>query len=233
MSKTKQWLLWGGILVLIGVLFFYGLAAILTRQALLKAGTPVYEYQTSASTHEGYLRQTLTISGITYISDYEEYGLTSAGNDFTVGKTSTGLQIIGVAGQNDYVVLYDFMSPIAVFRNQDAPSFDWHAINFNEMRLFPMIGPNTQMPDAPIVSTDKTLIAAALSPLRDSSTTPISPEQVQLAHTYFLNLYSDQLTGMWYIMGVYVSTDGKIYMAENTLSKEWFPASETFAEWVQ
>jgi len=234
MSAKKKWMVGIIVFVIGGGIAVFGLAAILYRQAFLNAkNLTEYVYQTSPSTHEGYSHQTLTIASSMYVSDYEEYGLSSAGNDILMGETATGQRVYQIAGQADCLVVYDFMSPLGVFRNTLAPPFDWRTVDFNEMRLYPMVAPNTQTPADPITSTDKNLIAEALTPLRDSSIKPLSPDQITLAQTYSLSLYGDQLSGMWYILGVYVDTDGKVYVAENTLSKEWFPASETFAEWIQ
>ena len=234
MSVKKKWMVGIIVFVIGGGVAVFGLAAILFRQALLNAGNPPdYAYQTSPSTHEGYSHQTLTIAGSVYVSDYEEYGLSSAGNDILMGETATGQRVYQIAGQADYLVVYDFMSPLGVFRNTLVPPFDWRTVDFNEMRLYPMVAPNTQTPADPISSTDKDLLEAALSPLRDSSITPLSPDQVTPTQTYSLSLYSDQLSGMWYILGVYVDTAGKVYVAENTLAKEWFPASEAFSNWVK
>lgn len=234
MTTKKKWLVGMVVFALGGVIFIIGLAAILFRQSLLKAGNlPDYLYETSPSIHEGFSRQTLTIASSVFVSDYEEFGLASAGNDILMGETTTGQRVYQIAGQADYLVVYDFMSPLGIFRNTLATPFDWRTVDFNEMRLYPMVGPNTQTPADPKSSTDKDLLEAALSPLRDSSITPLSPDQITLTQTYSLSLYSDQLSGMWYILGVYVDADGKVYVAGNTLSKEWFPASEAFSNWVK
>ena len=231
MSKTKRWIPGVGIAIVILAAGTFLTAALLFRQALLKAGTPVYDYKVVPSEHEGYSRQTLTIAGLTYESDYAEYGLSAAGNDFQVGQTSAGGRIYEIDPQRNYLVVYDFMSPIGVFRNSQIPPFDWRTTDFNEMRLY-STEIATATPQEPKTSTEAQLIQAALAPMRGDSKS-ISPNQVSGAYKSFvLYLYSEQLTGMSYAIGVYVDETGAVYVAENTLSKEWFPADELFSEWA-
>lgn len=231
MSKTKRWILGGGIAIMILVAVFFLTAALLVRQSLLKAGTPIYDYKSVPSEHEGYSHQTLTIENHTYESDYAEYGLSAAGTDFQVGQTSLGGRIYEIDTQRNYLVVYDFMSPIGVFRDSQIPPFDWRTTDFNEMRLY-STEIATATPQEPKTSTDVQLIQAALAPMRRDSE-PISPSQLSGGYKSFvLYLYSEQLTGMSYSIGVYMDDTGAVYVAENTLSKEWFPASELFSKWV-
>ena len=232
MTAKKKWGIGIIVFVIGGGVFVFGLAAILFRQALLKAGDlSEYVYQTTPSTHEGYAHQTLTIASSVYVSDYEEYGLASAGNDVLMGETTTGQRAYQIEGQADYLVVYDFMSPLGVFRNTLATPFDWRTVDFNEMRLY-STEIVTATPQEPKTSTEVQLIQAALAPMRGDSES-ISPSQVSGEYKSFvLYLYSEQLTGMSYAIGVYVDATGAVYVAENTLSKEWFPAAELFSEWA-
>lgn len=199
------------------------------RPSLLNPFTPVFEYEITPSVHEGYSHHTLTRGSLTYESDYAEYGLSTGGNDHQIGQTPLGGRLIEITGQPDYVVLFDFMSPIAVFRKSGSPPFDWRSIDFTEMHLFPLDVPGV----APTTSTDVDLIAEALSPLRDGRSAIASDKVGTGYQSFYLNLYSDQLNGMWYILGVYKDINGRVYVAENTFSKEWVPASEIFAKWIE
>lgn len=124
------------------------------------------------------------------------------------------------------------MSPIGVFRKSGTPPYDWRTDNFNEMRLY-STRIATATPNDPIISTDIQLIQDAISPLL-AGASAISPSQVNGSYEgYVLYLYSEQLTGMSYGIGVYIDNSGMVYVAENTFSKEWFPASESFSEWAK
>jgi len=229
MSKTKRWIVGVGIAIILLAAGTFLTAAILFRQGLFMAGTPIYDYKIVPSEHEGYSRQTLTIANLTYESDYAEYGLSAAGNDFQVGQTSSGGRIYEVDAQRNYLVLYDFMSPVGVFRDSTIPPFDWRSVDFNEMRLYPA-EIATAAPKEPKTSTDVQLILDALAPMRGDSA-PISPSQA-VYKSFVLYLYSEQLTGMSYAIGVYLDKAGAVYVAENTRSKEWFPAGELFSAWA-
>ncbi|MBI3169345.1 MAG: hypothetical protein HYZ22_12750 [Chloroflexi bacterium] len=232
MSK-KKWLTVGiGVFACICIAGVWLLGVGFFRPALFNPFMPVYEYEIMPSVHEGYSHQTLTREGITYESDHAEFGLSTGGSDHQIGQTPMGGRLIEVAGQPDYVVLFDFMSPIGVFRKSGNPPFDWRAVDFTEMQLYPYPSSATAG-TAPITSTDAALIKEALTPIREG-TSAISPDQVHAGYqSFFLNLYSDQLYGMWYMIPVYVDETGQAYVAENTLSKEWFPANETFSNWVR
>lgn len=211
-------------ITLFAILFF--------RPALLNPLMPVYEYEIVPSAHEGYSRYTLTRDGTTYESDYAEYGLSTNWYDKQIGQTPLGGRIYTIPGQDNYVVLYDFMSPIGVFRNSQTPPFDWRTDNFNEMRLY-STKIVTATPDDPIISTDIQLIQDALFPILEGAAT-VSPSQVNGSYEgYVLYLYSEQLTGMSYGFGVYIDESGMVHVAENTLSKEWLPANKSFSEWAR
>lgn len=233
MSRNK-WLITGviGILVCICVMAIALLVIAFFRPSLLNPLMPVYDYEIVSSTYEGYSRPTLTPGSTTYESDYAEYGLFTNWSDQQIGQTSLGGRIYTIPSQENYVVLYDFMSPIGVFRNSQTPPFDWRTINFNEMRLY-SIEIATATPNEPKISTDIELIQDALSPMLGNAPV-ISPSQVAVSHKGFaLYLYSEQLAGMSYSIGVYIDESGQVYMAENTLSKEWFAASKAFSEWAK
>ncbi len=220
----------GVAITLVAITFF--------RPSLLNPLMPVYEYEVVPSTHDGYSRHTLTLDGTTYESDYSEFGLWTNFTDKQIGQTPLGGRIYTIPGQENYVVMYDFMSPIGVFRKSGAPLFDWRTVNYNEMRLY-STEITTATPNEPIISTDIQLIQDAISPFLTGSSF-VSQSDVSgisgisgINEGYALYLYGDQLAGMSYALGVYINESGQVYVAENTLSKEWFPASESFSQWAK
>lgn len=229
MSKKKWLTIVIGVFACVCVTVF-GLAAVsLIRPSLFNPFMPVYEYEITPSTHDGYSHHTLTYGNIIYESDYTEFGLSTGGGDRQIGQTPMGGQLIEIVGQPDYLVLFDFMSPIAIFHKSGTPPFDWRTVDFNEMHLHPLDVTGV----APSTSTDVIMIAEALAPLR-AANSPVSQDQINTNYrSFILNLYSNQLQGMWYMVGVYKDVNGQVYVAENTNSKEWFPASKSFAEWIQ
>ncbi len=229
----KKWLIVGAsvVLVCVGLICVGGLIAFF-RPSLFNPLMPVYEYEIVQSAHEGYSRHTLTRGNVTYEMDYAEYGLWTNWYDKQIGQTSLGGRIYTVPGQENYVVLYDFMSPIGVFRDSQTPAFDWRTANFNEMRLY-STKIVTATPNDPKISTDIQLIQDALSPILEA-TSAISPSEVNGSYEgYALYLYGEALEGMSYAIGGYIDDSGMIYVGENTLSKEWFPANEIFSEWAK
>lgn len=229
MSRKKWLTLAAGLFTCICIIAIGSVAVLIFRPSLLNPFMPTYEYEITPSAYEGYSHHTLTRGSLTYESDYTEYGLSTGGNDHQIGQTPMGGRLIEISGQPDYVVLFDFMSPIAVFRKSGTPPFNWRTIDFNEMHLYQIGVAGT----APLTSTDANLIRETLEPLREGNSITASDQVDAGYQSYYLNLYSDQLQGMWYIIGVYKDTNGEVYVAENTFSKEWFPASKTFSDWVK
>jgi hypothetical protein len=235
--SRKKWLLIGvvGFAICICAIPIALLAIYFFRPSFLDPFTTVYAYEVVPSTHEGYSRHTLTMGNTTYESDYPEYTLSLAGGDNSqlIGQTPLGGRIYGIPGQDPsvYVVMYDFMSPVGIFRKSQYPIFDWHTATFRKMRLYPL-GAGTNTTGAYKGSTDAQLIQNVLATLKGR--TAISPSQVTgSTSNYALYLYSNQLPGMNFCAGVYMDGDGRVYLAENTISREWFPASQPFYEWAR
>src|ERR1044071_8158819 len=78
------------------VLFFF--------PALLNPFMPIYSFKMTPSTQAGYTHYTLTRGSKTYVSDYEEYALSSPGNDNEIGQTLDGMRLIEISGQGQYIV---------------------------------------------------------------------------------------------------------------------------------
>jgi hypothetical protein len=232
MSRNKWLIVAASAIVACVCIICVGALVAFVRPSLLNPLMPVYEYKIVPSTHEGYSLHTLTRGGTTYESDYTEYGLWTNFTDKQIGQTPLGGRVYTIPDQENYVVLYDFMSPIGVFRKSGTPPYDWRTDNFNEMHLY-STRIATATPNDPIISTDTQLIQDAVAPILGGAPA-ISPDQVNGSYeSYVLYLYSEQLTGMSYGFGVYIDDSGQVYVAENTLSKEWSPASESFSEWAK
>jgi hypothetical protein len=52
-------------------------------------------------------------------------------------------------------------------------------------------------------------------------------------HKYCLYLSGGDLTTMEYCVGAYLDNAGNVYLAKDTLSKQWYPASQTLSDWVK
>jgi hypothetical protein len=130
-----------------------------------------------------------------------------------------------IYGQEDFYVLYDFMSPLAVFRNSSSLEFDLGAAGVTDMLLSPLgsgLQKSTKDPqliqDVVTTITKGTLISSVVSGSLD---------------TYCLYLSGGKLVGMTYCAGVYMDKTGQVFLARDTISKEWFQASPLFVEWAK
>jgi hypothetical protein len=227
MNMTRnKWLLFGlaVFLALITLAFFFRTGA----SSLLSA---TYRYNDIPSKYTGFVRHVLRTGSTTYDSDYAEYGLSATGTDRLLAQVSSTARVYAIPGEDPsvYVVLYDLKTQVGVFRNTQHPAFDWRRISFKEMRFFQL---DTNSSNTYQSSADTQLIQEAITALRGR--TSVSPLQVTGKPTrYGLNLYSDQHPGLIYCLGVFVDGAGNVYLAENTLSQDWFPAGKLFTNWVK
>jgi len=196
--------------------------------AILNPFMPIYIYKMTPSTQAGYYHYTLTRGNITYESDYEEYALFSPGNDHEIGQTLSGMRLIEISGQTNYIVVYFFMDQVAVFHESQVPPLDLSTASITDMKLAslayaPGLGPEKD-------SQDSQLIQDVITTLTEGNPTPSpvggSPDK------YVLFLSGGDLTGMQYGVGVYVDSSGGVYLARDTLSKDWFQASPLFTQWA-
>lgn len=223
----NRWLLLGlaglGILALIILAIFF-------RSGAPNLLAPTYRYNDVPSKYTGFVRHVLRTGNTTYESDYAEFGLAATGPDRLLGQVSPTAKVYAIPGEDpsEYVVLYNLKSQVGVFRNIQHSAFDWRRTSFKEMRLF-QLDTNSNAPQS---SVDTQLIQKAISALQGK--TSVSPLQVNGKPTrYNLNLYSDQHPGLIYSLGVFVDGAGGVYLAENTLSQDWFPADKLFTDWVK
>ena len=199
------------------------------------AELPVYEYKQVSSAHEGYLRTTLTSGNTVYVMDYEEYALVSANSAptemigrFPVTIGNSGLYAIPGQDPSAYVLEFDPMYQ-QVYRNINHPPFDWRTAEFKKLRLM------FSDPVNPKESGDSRLIAEILSSLKSGNPT-IVPMQTDgnysNAKNHTILLFSDELPGMMYIVGVHVTDAGEVYLAENPISNQWMSAGLMFTAFV-
>ena len=189
---------------------------------------PLYDFKMTPSTHAGYTRYTLTRGNTTYESDYEEYALSSPGSDHQIGQTASGMRLIEIYGQKKYIVVYDFMDQVAVFRDSQYPALDLSAISVTEMKLAslayaPGLGPEKD-------TKDLQLIQSVITTLTEG--TPIASPVSSATDKYCLFLSGGELIGMQYCAGVYVDSARDVYLARDTITQEWFQASPLFTKWA-
>jgi hypothetical protein len=221
--------------IILCAVFGVVLAIYIGGSYVANSSAPVYAYGQSASAQSGYTRKTLTSEDTTYESDYAEYALnvTGADNSNLVGRVVEGGDIYAIPGQapSAYVVLWEFMSPVGIFRNSNHPAFDWRTASFYEIRLSSLTIA-TATPPVSKDSVNSQLIQDVLTSLKDGEI--VSPSQVSGdVESYALYLYSGELQGMNYCAGVYIDAAGRVYLAENTISQEWHLAGPLFSRWAK
>ena len=225
MPKRKRLIVWiiGISLCLcsIPLLFFF-------QPWLFNPFMPLYKFTSIPSAQAGYPHYTLTRGNVTYVSDYEEYALSSPGNDHQIGQTTSRMRLYEISGQTDYIVLYDFMDQVAVFRDSSQPVLDLSAITITHLKLASAeVAPGM----APEKDTDDPqLIDEVLASLKRGTPAASSNTNVK---KYCLYLSGGDLMGMQYCAGIYVDSAGKVYVSKDTLSKEWYPVSPLFSDWVK
>lgn len=226
MSRNK-WLFVGGIgaalciCVVVIIIFFF--------PALLNPFIPIYSFKMTPSTQAGYTHYTLTRGNTTYVSDYEEYALSSPGNDHEIGQTLDGMRLIEIAGQGQYIVAYSFMDQVAVFRTSQAAAINLSTAGVTNMKLAslayaPGLGPEKS-------TQDPKLIQEVITALTQG--TQVNSPSGSNVQKYCLFLSGGSLIGMQYCVGAYVDASGNVYLARNTLSKDWFSASDLLSNWVK
>jgi len=231
MTKKKRPIIWiVGITLCLCAVPVVGITLLFFFPAILNPFMPIYSFKMIPSTHTGYTHYTLTRGKTTYESDYEEYALSSPGNDHEIGQTSSGMRLIEIYGQKKYIVVYDFMDQVAVFRDSRYPAIDLSTAIVTDMKLAslayaPGLGPEKDTQDSHLIQN----VLAALT-----TGTPITaPPSGSNLQKYCLFLSGGDLIGMQYCVGVYVDASGQVYLARDTLSKEWFQASDLLSDWVK
>jgi hypothetical protein len=252
----KHWLILGGVILLIGLGgllalallagFFIGHEAAAGKHPAL----PIYKTEQSASSHTGYLRDTLTCGNDVYVNDYEEACLQLANPD-----PSQSIGYIGWVGNAHVCVIPgqpatayvagdcgSEMPAFEPFRNVKQPPFDWRAATFRQMDFLPFGGRSNWRQ-----STNAEIIAEIVRVLRDGK--PVEfPSFTFVAITMNTNpatlrLTSDQLPGLQFCPPIYQNGDGNIYIAESfmldgasgptKLHARWVPAGPMLTEWLK
>jgi hypothetical protein len=251
----KKWLILIAVclsLCLLGVglalAFTFGLFAGHEEATSTGACLPVYASgQQLASSHPGYLHNTLTGGGEVYVNDYEEACL-----QLTESEPQTVIGLMGsvspakvgaVPGQpnNAYIAVDggSEMPAYVPYRNVKQPPFDWRTATFREMTAFQKykFGPL-------VTTTNAALMAEVVRVLRDGTPVELKPFPFSGAtNLVTLNLTSDQLPGMLFCPALCYYDDGNIYLAESLMPDftvtppqvraHWIPASLMLTEWLK
>jgi hypothetical protein len=209
---------------------------------------PIYIMgQQMASSHPGYLHDTLTGGGEVYVHDYEEYCLQLT---FSEPQTVIGLmgsispaKVGAVPGQaNNAYIAVDCGSEMPAYepyRNIKQPPFDWRTATFRQMTAF------QQYKFGPLVTTtNAALMAEVVRVLREG--TPVELNSFPFSgatNLTTLNLTSDQLPGMLFCPALCYYGDGNIYLAESLMPDftvtppqvraRWIPASPMLTQWLK
>ena len=251
----KHWLILVAVVVacgLIGGALVLALAAGFFGGQELATGAdpslPIYtQGQQVASSHPGYLHDSLTGGGEVYVNDYEEACLQLT---FTEPQTVIGLmgsispaRVGAIPGQpvTAYIAVDcgSEMPAYAPYRNIKQPPFDWRTAHFRQMTAFQhyKFGPL-------VTSTNAALIAEVVRLLREGTPVELKPFPFSGAtNLTTLNLTCDQLPGMLFCPALCYYGDGNIYLAESLMPDftvtppqvraRWIPASLMLTQWLK
>jgi len=254
MSKRKWLILLAATLALIllgvGALLLLALGFFAGHEAAggSDPGLPVYTMgQQSASSHPGYLHDTVTGGGEVYVSDYEEACL-----QLTLSEPQTVIGLMGsispakvgaVPGQpvTAYIMVDcgSEMPAYAPYRNIKQPPFDWRTATFRQMTAF------RQYKFGPLATTtNAALMTEVVRVLRDGAPVELNPFPFSgTTNLTTLNLTSDQLPGLLFCPALCYYRDGNIYLAESLMTDftvtppqvraRWIPASPMLTEWLK
>jgi len=129
-----------------------------------------------------------------------------------------------IYGQKDYIVLYDFMSPVAVFRSIHEPVLELRTAGVTEMILTDLVpgGPQKSTTDAALIN-DVIATLTGSAPVRASAS----------VKKYGLYLSGGKLIGMKYCAGLYIDGAGQVYLARDTFTDKWNRSSDAFSKWTK
>ncbi len=248
----KHWFIISAVLVLMALGAFMMLAVgfFFGQEAAVGPGLRLPFYtsgQQLASSHPGYLHDTLTGGGEVYVHDYEEACLQLT---FSEPQTVIGLmgsispaKVGAIPGQpvTAYIAVDcgSEMPAYAPYRNIKQPPFDWRTASFRAMTA------RQQYNFGPVLTTtNAALIAEVVRVLRDG--TPVELNRFPFSgatNLTTLNLTSDQLPGMLFCPPLCYYNDGNIYLAESLMPNfavtppqfhaRWIPASPMLTEWLR
>jgi hypothetical protein len=254
MSK-KKWLILIAVclsLCLLGVVLVLALAFgfFAGHQEATTDGSdlPVYTMgPQTASSHPGYLHDTVTGGGEVYVNDYEEacLQLTETEPQTVIGLMGSisPAKVGAVPGQpvTAYIAVDcgSEMPAYEPYRNIKQPPFDWRTATFRQMTAFQKykFGPL-------VTTTNAALMAEVVRVLRDGTPVELNPFPFSGATNLItLNLTCDQLPGMLFCPALCYYGDGNIYVAESLMPDftvtppqvraRWIPASPMLTEWLK
>lgn len=235
----KKWLLVLAALVLLGLAALAALCVVLFVNHVL----PAYTTQQIPSSHPGYRRTMLSSGNSVYVNDYEEYPLRLINPEPTqvIGRYGAG-KVCAIPGQNPTVYIAadcgSEMPAYEVFRNSQAPPFDWRTITFQKMQFTGPSGSGVNL-----FTTNQALIADVLRTLREGApaATPTSATN-SASNSAEIHLFSDQLPGLVFCPVVYLDPSGQVYLAESVpfaasgsqspSQTQWKSASREVADWT-
>jgi hypothetical protein len=235
----------GGALVLALAVGFFGGQEVATGA---DPNLPIYtQGQQVASSHPGYLHDTLTGGGEVYVNDYEEACLQLT---FSEPRTVIGLmgsinpaKVGGIPGQpvTAYIAVDcgSEMPAYAPYRDIKQPPFDWRTAHFRQMTAF------QQYKFGPLVTTTNgALMAEVVRLLCEGTPVELKPFPFSGAtNLTTLNLTCDQLPGMLFCPALCYYDDGNVYLAESLTPEftvtppevraRWIPASPMLTQWLK
>jgi hypothetical protein len=209
---------------------------------------PIYTHGPQlASSHPGYLHDSVTGGGEDYVNDYEEAGLqlTSAEPQTVIGLMGSinPAKVGAIPGQpvTAYIAVDcgSEMPAYVPYRNIKQPPFDWRTAQFQQMSA------SQQSKFGPLVTTtNAALIAEAVRVLREGTPVELKPFPFSGATNLIsLNLTCSQLPGMLFCPPLCYYGDGNIYLAESLMPDftttppqvraRWIPASPILTQWLK
>jgi hypothetical protein len=251
MSKKHWFILFAAIgLMGFGALLIFVVGFFLGHQEAAGSdpGLPLYtQGPQSASSHPGYLHDSLTGGGQVYVNDYEEACLRLA---FTEPPTVIGLmgsinpaKVGAIPGQpvTAYIAADcgSEMPAYVPYRNIRQPPFDWRTAVFRRMSA------SRSYKFGPLVTTtNAALMAEVVRVLRAGAPVELNPFPFSGAtNLTTLDLTTDELPGMLFCPALCYYGDGTIYLAESLMPDftvtppqvraRWIPAGPLLTAWLK
>ena len=251
MSKKHWFILFAAIgLMGFGALLIFVVGFFLGHQEAAGSdpGLPLYtQGPQSASSHPGYLHDSLTGGGQVYVNDYEEACLRLA---FTEPQTVIGLmgsinpaKVGAIPGQpvTAYIAADcgSEMPAYVPYRNIRQPPFDWRTAVFRRMSA------SQSYKFGPLVTTtNAALMAEVVRVLRAGAPVELNPFPFSGAtNLTTLDLTTDELPGRLFCPALCYHPNGTIYLAESLMPDftvtppqvraRWIPAGPLLTAWLK
>jgi hypothetical protein len=200
-------------------------------------GLPVFKSDQIDSSHQGYRRTTLTSGDLVYVNDYEECSLQLMNPEpkQVIGQEEFGDgKVCAIEGQKTTAYISadvgSEMPAYEVFRNISQPPFDWRKASFQKMRFATGPAANKETTEAALI---KDVISTLTHGKPTISASMVSTDQSNWKKFSVLFLFSDELPGLIFSVGVYMDDGGHFYLAENQNATQWIEVSGVMTNWIQ